>query len=51
MMSNTGQQKRHLLDAMRHVWALGGIRRYYRGLTVRFESIFVDEITERLPTS
>ncbi len=37
MMSNTGVEKKSLLDAMRHVWALGGVRRYYRGLTVRAE--------------
>lgn len=36
-MSNTGIEKKNLLDAMRHVWALGGVRRYYRGLTVRAE--------------
>ncbi|KAF9485293.1 mitochondrial carrier [Pholiota conissans] len=40
MMSNTGQQKRHLIDAMRHVWALGGVRRYYRGLTIGLVGVF-----------
>ena len=34
MMSNTGQQKRTLIDAGRHLWGLGGMRAYYRGLTV-----------------
>jgi hypothetical protein len=34
MMSSTGQQKRTLLEAARKLWALGGVRAYYRGLTV-----------------
>jgi solute carrier family 25 phosphate transporter 23/24/25/41 len=35
MMSSTGENKRTLVSAIRHVWSLGGIRGYYRGLTVR----------------
>jgi solute carrier family 25 phosphate transporter 23/24/25/41 len=35
MMSSTGQQKKSLIDAARHLWGLGGARAYYRGLTVR----------------
>jgi hypothetical protein len=35
MMSSTGQQKRTLIEAARHLWGLGGARAYYRGLTVR----------------
>jgi solute carrier family 25 (mitochondrial phosphate transporter), member 23/24/25/41 len=34
-MSSTGQQKKSLIDAARHLWGLGGARAYYRGLTVR----------------
>jgi len=36
MMSNTGEQKRTLKAAIRHLWGLGGLRAYYRGLTVRY---------------
>jgi len=39
MMSNTGGQKRTLVSAVRHVWALGGVKAYYRGLAVR-SSVF-----------
>jgi len=35
MMSSTGQHKRTLFNAARHVWGLGGLRAYYRGLSVR----------------
>lgn len=35
MMSSTGQQKRSLVGAIRHLWAVGGVRAYYRGLSVR----------------
>lgn len=34
MMSSTGQQKRTLIQAAKHVWTLGGFRAYYRGLSV-----------------
>lgn len=35
MMSNTGEQKKTLVEAIRHLYKLGGVRAYYRGLTVR----------------
>lgn len=35
MMSSTGLQKRTLMAAARRLWAIGGIRAYYRGLSVR----------------
>jgi hypothetical protein len=35
MMSSTGLQKRTLVAAARHLWAIGGIHTYYRGLSVR----------------
>ena len=35
MMSSTGLQKRTLVAAARHLWAIGGIHAYYRGLSVR----------------
>ncbi|KAF8913961.1 mitochondrial carrier domain-containing protein [Gymnopilus junonius] len=39
MMSSTAQ-KRNLIGAMRHVYQLGGLRAYYRGLTViRYSAI------------
>lgn len=34
MMSNKGDQRKTLLSATRHLWALGGVRAYYRGLGV-----------------
>jgi hypothetical protein len=34
MMSSTGESKRSLNEAMRHLWQMGGLRAYYRGLTV-----------------
>jgi hypothetical protein len=43
MMSNTGEQRHTLPDAVRHLWKLGGFRAYYRGLAVGdiiHESIF-----------
>lgn len=38
MMSTTGAQKRTLLSAAQRVWQLGGIRYFYRGLTVRHKN-------------
>jgi solute carrier family 25 (mitochondrial phosphate transporter), member 23/24/25/41 len=35
MMSSTGGPKQSLASAARQVWALGGVRAYYRGLGVR----------------
>ncbi|KAJ4478192.1 mitochondrial carrier [Lentinula aciculospora] len=35
MMSSTGQQKRTLIQAAKHVWTLGGFHAYYRGLSVK----------------
>ncbi|KAF8897599.1 mitochondrial carrier domain-containing protein [Infundibulicybe gibba] len=40
MMSNTGEQKRTLISAARHVWSLGGARAYYRGLTIGLIGVF-----------
>lgn len=34
MMSSTGE-RRSLVEAARRVWGLGGMRAFYRGLTVR----------------
>lgn len=34
MMSSTGGQKRSFVSAAKRVWSLGGLRAYYRGLTV-----------------
>jgi len=39
MMSSTGQ-KRTLLSAARRVWGLGGIRAFYRGLTIGLVGVF-----------
>lgn len=39
MMSSTGQ-KRTLAQAAKHVWALGGARAYYRGLTIGLVGVF-----------
>ncbi|KAF9268042.1 mitochondrial carrier [Marasmius fiardii PR-910] len=39
MMSITGQ-KRTLMDAARHLWGLGGMRAYYRGLTIGLLGVF-----------
>jgi len=35
MMSSTGLQKQSLVTAVRHLWAVGGMHAYYRGLSVR----------------
>ncbi|KAK7470582.1 hypothetical protein VKT23_002006 [Stygiomarasmius scandens] len=40
MMSNTGGQKRTLIEATRHVWALGKFRAYYRGLSIGLIGVF-----------
>jgi solute carrier family 25 (mitochondrial phosphate transporter), member 23/24/25/41 len=34
MMSSSGKQKRTLMQAAQHLWTLGGLRAYYRGLVV-----------------
>lgn len=48
-MSSTGNQKRTLVAAVRHIWQLGGVRYFYRGLTVRHYSLhFVNTVTQRL---
>lgn len=39
-MSNTGQQRHTLFSAMKRVWALGGARAYYRGLTIGLVGVF-----------
>jgi solute carrier family 25 phosphate transporter 23/24/25/41 len=44
MMSSTGGQKRHLVDAARRVWQLGGLRAFYRGLTVRLSLLALPSI-------
>jgi len=40
MMSNTGEQKRSLLQAARYLYSLGGVRAYYRGLTIGLFGVF-----------
>ncbi|OJA18971.1 hypothetical protein AZE42_00332 [Rhizopogon vesiculosus] len=40
MMSTTGDQKRSLVDAARRVWHLGGVRAFYRGLTIGLVGVF-----------
>ncbi|KAJ3505885.1 hypothetical protein NLJ89_g7175 [Agrocybe chaxingu] len=40
MMSNTGQHKRTIFSAMRHIYSLGGVRAYYRGLTIGLIGVF-----------
>ncbi|KAH8113244.1 mitochondrial carrier [Phellopilus nigrolimitatus] len=40
MMSTTGEQKRHVISAAKRLWALGGLRAYYRGLTVGLIGVF-----------
>ncbi|EGO01954.1 hypothetical protein SERLA73DRAFT_177617 [Serpula lacrymans var. lacrymans S7.3] len=40
MMSSTGGQKRTLAEASRLVWKLGGVRAYYRGLTIGLIGVF-----------
>ncbi|PFH52786.1 hypothetical protein AMATHDRAFT_139300 [Amanita thiersii Skay4041] len=39
MMSNTGQ-RRSMVEAARHVWTLGGMRAYYRGLMIGLIGVF-----------
>jgi len=39
-MSSTGEAKRTLLDASRRLWALGGVRAYYRGLVIGLIGVF-----------
>ena len=34
MMSNAGEPKRTLIEAAKRVWGLGGVKAYYRGLSV-----------------
>ncbi|KAI0661025.1 mitochondrial carrier [Cubamyces menziesii] len=40
MMSSAGGQKRSLREAARRVWGLGGIRAFYRGLTIGLIGVF-----------
>ncbi|KII95124.1 hypothetical protein PLICRDRAFT_202930 [Plicaturopsis crispa FD-325 SS-3] len=40
MMSNTGDQKRTLVAAARHLWRMGGFRAYYRGLQIGLVGVF-----------
>jgi len=40
MMSSTGLQKRTLVAAARHLWAIGGIHAYYRGLSIGLVGVF-----------
>ncbi|TDL29557.1 mitochondrial carrier [Rickenella mellea] len=40
MMSSAGNQKMTLVEASRHLWSLGGMRAYYRGLTVGLIGVF-----------
>ncbi|KAF9247285.1 mitochondrial carrier [Melanogaster broomeanus] len=40
MMSATGGRKRSLVGAARHVWQLGGMRAFYRGLTIGLVGVF-----------
>ncbi|KAI0036819.1 mitochondrial carrier [Vararia minispora EC-137] len=40
MMSSTGETKRTLMQAAKHVWALGGLRAYYRGLGIGLVGVF-----------
>lgn len=40
MMSNTGEQKKTLVEAIRHLYKLGGVRAYYRGLTIGLIGVF-----------
>ena len=39
MMSSIGGQRPTLLEAVKHVYTLGGMRAYYRGLAVSHEII------------
>lgn len=40
MMSSTGLQKRSLMTAIRHLWTVGGMRAYYRGLSIGLVGVF-----------
>ncbi|KIY49290.1 mitochondrial carrier [Fistulina hepatica ATCC 64428] len=40
MMSSAGGQKRTLFQAAKYVWSLGGVRAYYRGLTIGLVGVF-----------
>ncbi|KAI0322512.1 mitochondrial carrier [Amylostereum chailletii] len=40
MMSSTGETKRTLVSAAKHLWALGGVRAYYRGLPIGLVGVF-----------
>ncbi|KAI6035174.1 mitochondrial carrier [Pisolithus orientalis] len=40
MMSSTGDQRRSLVEAMRRLYGLGGIRAYYRGLQIGLVGVF-----------
>jgi len=40
MMSTTGGTKRELIPASKRLWALGGLRAYYRGLTIGLIGVF-----------
>lgn len=40
MMSSTGDQKRSLVEAMRRLYSLGGIRAFYRGLHIGLVGVF-----------
>ncbi|KIK68070.1 hypothetical protein GYMLUDRAFT_36899 [Collybiopsis luxurians FD-317 M1] len=40
IMSSTGEQKRTLIQAARHLWKLGGLRAYYRGLSIGLIGVF-----------
>ena len=40
MMSNTGENRRTMLAAVQHLYKLGGMRAYYRGLTIGLIGVF-----------
>ncbi|KAF9075717.1 mitochondrial carrier [Rhodocollybia butyracea] len=40
MMSSSGNQKRTLAEAAKHLWSLGGFRAYYRGLSIGLIGVF-----------
>jgi len=39
-MSSTGEPKRSLIEASKKLWALGGVRAYYRGLVIGLVGVF-----------
>jgi hypothetical protein len=39
MMSTKGEVRLTLVNAARHLWGLGGLRAYYRGLAVRLHGM------------